>query len=53
VISILDKLRKKRNVGSYDDFGQVSQGEADLCGTIAVRVRREAKEWIRKNHATS
>jgi hypothetical protein len=47
----LDKLRRKRNIGSYDDYGLVSQGEADRCGKMAVRVRKEVEEWIRKNHA--
>ena len=47
----LDKLRKKRNTGSYDDFGLVSQGEADSCDKMAVRVRKEVEDWIRKNHA--
>jgi hypothetical protein len=28
LIPTLDKLRKKRNTGSYDDFGLVSEGEA-------------------------
>ena len=51
LIPTLDKLRKKRNTGSYDDFGLISQGEADSCGKIAVRVREEVEDWIRKNHA--
>jgi hypothetical protein len=51
LIPMLDKLRKKRNVSSYDDYGLVSQGEADQCGTIATRVRREVEDWIRKSHA--
>jgi hypothetical protein len=51
LIPRLDKLRKKRNTGSYDDFGLVSQGEADSCGKMAVRVREEVEDWIRKNHA--
>jgi hypothetical protein len=51
MIPTLDKLRKKRNVGSYDDYGLVSQGEADHCGKVAVRVRREVEDWIRNNHA--
>lgn len=29
LIPALDKLRKKRNVSSYDDYGSISQGEAD------------------------
>jgi hypothetical protein len=47
----LDKLRRKRNVGSYDDYGLVSQSEADVCGKMAVHVRKEVEHWIRKNHA--
>jgi hypothetical protein len=48
LIPALDKLRKKRNIGSYDDFGLISQGEADSCGKMAVRVRKEVEGWIRK-----
>ena len=50
LIPALDKLRKKRNIGWYDDFGLVSQGEADHCGKMAIRVRKEVEEWIRKHH---
>lgn len=50
LIPVLDKLRKKRNVSSYDDYGSVSEGEADQCGKMAVRIRKEVEEWIRKNH---
>lgn len=51
LIPVLDKLRRKRNLGSYDDYGLISQGEADHCGKMAVRVRKEIEDWIRKNHA--
>ncbi len=51
LIPMLDKLRKKRNIGSYDDYGLVSQNEADQCGKTAIRVRKEVEDWIRKNHA--
>jgi hypothetical protein len=51
LIPTLDKLRRKRNVGSYDDYGLVSQGEADHCGKMAVRVREAVEDWIRNNHA--
>jgi hypothetical protein len=50
IIPILDKLRKKRNVGSYDDYGLVSQGEADICGKLGVRMRKDIESWIRKNY---
>jgi hypothetical protein len=51
LIPALDKLRKKRNIGWYDDYGLVSQGEADHCGKMAVRVRKEVEDWIRKSHS--
>ncbi len=51
LIPTLDKLRKKRNTGSYDDFGLISQGEADSCGKMAFRIRKEVEDWIRKNYA--
>lgn len=51
LIPALDKLRKKRNIGSYDDFGLISQGEADHCGKMAIDVRKAVEVWIRKNHA--
>lgn len=50
IIPTLDKLRRKRNVGSYDDYGLVAQGEADACGKMAVRLRKDVEAWIRKNH---
>ncbi|MGO8816506.1 MAG: hypothetical protein ACLQVG_17865 [Terriglobia bacterium] len=51
LIPKLDALRRKRNKGAYDDYGLVAQGEADLAGKLAVRVRRDVEDWIRKNHA--
>ena len=39
LIPTLDKLRKKRNTGSYDDFGLVSQGEADSCDRLGSKVK--------------
>jgi len=33
------------------DYGLVAQGEADLAGKLAVQVRQEVEDWIRKNHA--
>ena len=51
LIPKLDALRRKRNTGAYDDYGLVAQDEADLAGKLAVRVRKEVEDWIRKNHA--
>jgi hypothetical protein len=50
IIPMLDKLRKKRNVGAYDDYGLVSQNEADSCGKMAARVRKDVEQWIRRNY---
>jgi hypothetical protein len=50
LIPKLDALRRKRNTGAYDDYGLVSQGEADLAGRLAIQMRREVEGWIRKNH---
>jgi hypothetical protein len=50
LIPALDALRRKRNLGSYDDYGLISQSEADFCGKMAVHVREEVENWIRKNH---
>jgi len=51
LIPALDTLRRKRNVGAYDDYGLVSQGEADHCGKIASRIRTLVEDWVRKNHS--
>jgi hypothetical protein len=51
IIRTLDTLRRKRNTGAYDDYGLVSQGEADHAGVLAAQVRKQVDVWIRKNHA--
>jgi len=51
LIPALDALRRKRNVGAYDDYGLVSHGEADHCGKLASRIRKQVEEWIRSNQA--
>jgi len=51
LIPRLDALRRKRNTGAYDDYGLVSQGEADLAGKLATEIRKLVEDWIRKNHA--
>lgn len=51
LIPALDALRRKRNVGAYDDYGLVAQGEADHCGNLASRIRKQIEEWIRTDQA--
>jgi hypothetical protein len=50
LIPVLDALRRKRNLGSYTDYGLVSQSEADYCGKMAVDVREQVENWIRQKH---
>ena len=51
IVRTLDTLRRKRNTGAYDDYGLVSQGEADQAGKIAAQVRTQVEDWIRKSFA--
>ena len=51
IIRTLDTLRRKRNTGAYDDYGLVSQGEADHAGKVVAQVRTQVEDWIRKNFA--
>ena len=46
----LDRFRKKRNVSGYESAGVVSDQEADEMVSLAARLRREVKEWLRANH---
>jgi len=46
----LDALRRKRNVGAYDDYGLIAQGEADHCGKLASQIRTQVEEWIHEHH---
>ena len=50
LIPKLDALRRKRNTGTYDDYGLIAKGEADLAGKLAVEIRNQVEDWIRKNH---
>src|SRR5260370_21984252 len=50
LIPTLDKLRKKRNIGSYDDFGVISQGGADSFGKKALSGPEEGQRRSRQHH---
>jgi hypothetical protein len=51
LIPKLDTLRRKRNTGTYDDYGLVPRGEADLAGQLVGRVRGKVENSIRRDHA--
>lgn len=49
-VAQFDAFRKKRNIGGYERAGLVSNTEADEMVDLARRLRRDAEEWIRKEH---
>jgi len=50
LITQFDRFRKKRNVGSYERAGMVSEREAKEMFHLARRLRREVENWLRANH---
>lgn len=50
VIDAFDGFRKKRNSGSYDSAGAISDREANEMLCLAFRLRADVEAWIRKTH---
>jgi hypothetical protein len=50
LIAQLDKFRKKRNIGSYERAGAVSDQEAKEMFVLAKNLRDEVEKWLRLNH---
>jgi hypothetical protein len=50
LIAQLDKFRKKRNIGSYERAGVVSEQEAKEMVALAKDLRDEVIAWLKKNH---
>jgi hypothetical protein len=50
LIAQLDKFRKKRNIGGYEQAGLVSDAEADEMIALAQRLRKEVEKWIRTRY---
>jgi len=46
----LDKFRKKRNIGSYERAGAVSEQEAKEMVSLAKDIRNEVINWLKKTH---
>lgn len=42
--------RTKRNVGTYDRGGEISDSEADELLAEAARFRSQIEQWLRANH---
>jgi len=49
-IAQLDKFRKKRNIGSYERAGGVSEQEVKEMVALAKDVKDEVIAWLKKNH---
>jgi hypothetical protein len=41
---------KKRNLGTYEIAGAVSDQEAEEMIMLAVNLRKQVEEWLRENH---
>ncbi len=50
LIAQLDKFRKKRNIGSYERAGAVSEQEVREMVALAKDLRDEVIGWLKKNH---
>jgi hypothetical protein len=49
-VRTFDVFRKKRNVGTYERIGTVSDHEAREMEALANRLRGQVETWLRKNH---
>ena len=50
LIAHLDKFPKKRNIGSYERAGAVSEQEAKEMVALAKSLKDEVIAWLKKNH---
>ena len=50
MIDLLDRFRKKRNTGTYERAGIISDHEADELLDIAGKLRALVLDWLRQSH---
>jgi hypothetical protein len=50
LIAQLDKFRKKRNIGSYERAGVVSEQEVKEMVALAKDLKDEVIAWLKKSH---
>lgn len=50
-VATLDAFRKKRNITGYERVGTVSNTDAKAMRTLALSVRDEVIEWLKRHHA--
>ncbi len=46
-----DQCRTKRNVGTYDRGGQISESEVDELMSEVKGFQEEVLEWLKRNHS--
>ena len=50
LIAQLDSFRKKRNIGTYEIAGAVSEQEAREMVSLAIELLRKVDAWLRDKH---
>jgi hypothetical protein len=50
LIGLFDQFRKKRNIGTYERPGTVSEHEVDQMLNLAEKVRDMVDAWLRTEH---
>lgn len=50
LIAQLDSFRKKRNIGTYEIAGAVSEQEAREMVSLAIELLRKVDDWLRDKH---
>ena len=50
LIALFDRFRVKRNLGTYERAGMISDHEAGEMIEVALVIRNRAKTWLRKSH---
>ncbi len=47
---LFEAFRRKRNIGTYERAGVVSDHEAEAMRRLAVKVREKVEAWLRERH---
>jgi len=50
LVIYFDGFRKKRNIGGYERAWAVSDKEATEMVALAIRLRKEIEDWLRRIH---
>jgi hypothetical protein len=50
VVDVLQKIRRKRNIGQYERPGSASEKEAAEARRLAVDLRQRVLDWLAARH---